>query len=207
MDNWSDPFHSCCRSARHNNFILNTAITNRGAVELVDLMDIGKCISATKQEILLPFIQKYFWFLGSQRNMQFHFQQAGKKSSPTKVTRHRGAQYGKHFPSYPHFPSVAAKSAQNNQHSYQNLPLLLQTLHLPVTTSVLRAGSAHRQPSRAAAELREPGPWGAALGMPSTLETNKPLNHSKYPLVEKLKNNFKTTPGVIYNKLQKEMLL
>lgn len=104
MDNWSDPFHSCCRSARHNNFILNTAITNRGAVELVDLMDIGKCISATKQEILLPFIQKYFWFLGSQRNMQFHFQQAGKKSSPTKVTRHRGAQYGKHFPSISPLP-------------------------------------------------------------------------------------------------------
>lgn len=104
---------------------------------------------------------------------------------------------GNIFPQHPHFPSVVAKSAQNNQHSYQNLPLLLQTLHLPVNTSVLRAGSAH-----------SPGEQQLSWGISSTLETaNKPLDHSKYPLVEKLKNNFKATPGVISNKLQKEMLL
>lgn len=81
---------------------------------------------------------------------------------------------GNIFPQYPHFPSVVVKSVQNNQHSYQSLPLLLQTLHMPVNTTVLRAGSAHRQPSRAAAELREPGPSGAALL--HCREPNKPLN-------------------------------
>lgn len=80
---------------------------------------------------------------------------------------------GSIFPQYPHFPSVVAKSVQNKQHSHQSLPVPLQTLHLPVNTSVLKAGSAHTQPSRAAAELREPGPWGAALGVSSTLETAK----------------------------------
>lgn len=115
---------------------------------------------------------------------------------------------GNIFPQYPHFPSVVAKSVQNNQHCFQSLPLLLQTLHVPVNTSVLRAGSAHRQLRRAAAEQGEPGPWGAALGVSSTLErdkqTTQPLQISTW---EKLKSNFKATPGVIYNKLQKETLL
>lgn len=92
---------------------------------------------------------------------------------------------GNIFPQYPHFPSVEAKSVQNNQHSYQSLPLLLQALHVPVNTSVLKAGSAHRQASRAAAELREPDPSGAAL-----LHWRDQTNHSTTPKIQdKLKSN------------------
>lgn len=96
MDNWSDPFHSCCRSARHNTFALTTAITNRGAVELVDWMDVGKCLSAMEQEILLfvRFLEKYMVSLPTD----------WKNHLPRKLQEIGVTQYGKYFPSISPFP-------------------------------------------------------------------------------------------------------
>lgn len=87
-------------------------------------MDVGKCISAMEQEMLLPLY---------------------RNTSVCEVPREICG-------------FIANRLAKKCIEQSALLPKLLQTLHVPVNTSVLRAGSAHRQPSRAAAELREPGP-------------------------------------------------
>lgn len=131
--------------------------------------------------------------------MHFHCQQADKKSSPTKVTRNRGAQYGKHFPSTSSLPFCGSQKCTE-----QSALLPKPPSASPNTTSACEHLCAEGRQCPQTAQQSSSLAEGSLLHW---RQPNKPLDHSKYPLVEKLKNNFKTTPGVISNKLQKEMLL
>lgn len=176
----------------------------------MDLINVGRSIENKKYFYLY---KKYFYSLGYQKNMQLHCQEAGKNSSPTKVTRSRDTQYGEQLV---HFPSIYLLALCGRQtHREQSQPHREPdsgTPHLAGKTAVCREGCAPATPSRAAAEpsRMELGPWGAALGICPRPETTKPTT----PNTHSCKNFNKTPvrasrkhPTLIYNNLRKETLL